>query len=125
MAALGRLRSDVRIGEFCNWASCYPSNATAAFGQEPTFDKCTEMAMKLLPSKHWFRNKGASSDELQALMDSIEVELPKEYLELLAFSNGGEGLFPCRNTHSASMMLRASATLRESNSSRIAILVGS
>jgi len=31
---MGRLRSEVRIGEFCTWASCYPINATAAFGQE-------------------------------------------------------------------------------------------
>ena len=36
-AALGRLRSNVRIGEFYNWASCYPSIVTAAIGQhEPS-----------------------------------------------------------------------------------------
>jgi cell wall assembly regulator SMI1 len=52
------------------------------------------MAMKLPPSKQWFRNEGASSDALQVLIDSVEVKLPKEYLELLAFSNGGEGPLP-------------------------------
>lgn len=34
MVALGRLRSDARIGEFRNWASCYPSSATATFGHK-------------------------------------------------------------------------------------------
>lgn len=52
------------------------------------------MAMKIPPSKQWFRNEGASLDALQVLMNSVEVELPKEYLELLVFSNGGEGPLP-------------------------------
>lgn len=47
--------------------------------------------MKLPPSTQWLSNEGASLDALQVLTDSVEVELPKEYLELLAFSNGGEG----------------------------------
>lgn len=50
--------------------------------------------MKLPPSKTWFRNEGASMAALQALADAVEVALPKEYLELLAFSNGGEGPLP-------------------------------
>lgn len=50
-----------------------------------------EMALKLSPSKHWFTNEGAASSALQVLMDSVDVELPKEYVEFLAFSNGFEG----------------------------------
>ena len=36
MSTMGHLRFNVRIGEFCNGASWYPSIATAAFGQERT-----------------------------------------------------------------------------------------
>jgi cell wall assembly regulator SMI1 len=63
----------------------------SAFGQVQTFETSGEMEMNLPPSKTWFRNEGASVAALQALADAVEVALPMEYLELLAFSNGGEG----------------------------------
>lgn len=42
----------------------------------------------------WFRNPGASNDALQSLREVVGVNLPKEYFELLAYSNGGEGSLP-------------------------------
>lgn len=42
----------------------------------------------------WFRNPGASNDALQSLRAVVGVNLPIEYFELLAYSNGGEGALP-------------------------------
>jgi hypothetical protein len=46
----------------------------------------------MLPvGRTWFKCPGASPEALDALRAGAGVELPKEYLDLLAFSNGGEG----------------------------------
>ncbi len=42
----------------------------------------------------WFRNPGASYDALHALRKHAGVNLPDEYYQLLAYSNGGEGSLP-------------------------------
>jgi hypothetical protein len=39
----------------------------------------------------WFKYPGASAEALDALRARAGIELPKEYFDLLAFSNGGEG----------------------------------
>jgi hypothetical protein len=45
----------------------------------------------LQAGRTWFKYPGASPDVLDALRAGAGVELPKEYFDLLAFSNGGEG----------------------------------
>jgi hypothetical protein len=50
--------------------------------------------MHLPPSKTWFKKEGASTDALRVLATVVEVGLPHEYLDLLAFSNVGEGPLP-------------------------------
>jgi hypothetical protein len=39
----------------------------------------------------WYKFPGASREALQELRANVGVELPDEYYDLLAFSNGGEG----------------------------------
>jgi predicted metal-dependent HD superfamily phosphohydrolase len=41
--------------------------------------------------RKWFKFPGASREALEALRAGAGVELPGEYFDLLAFSNGGEG----------------------------------
>jgi hypothetical protein len=41
--------------------------------------------------RKWFKFPGASREALEALRAGAGVELPREYFDLLAFSNGGEG----------------------------------
>lgn len=50
--------------------------------------------MKQRLSKTWSKNEGASVGALRAPADAVEVERPKAYVDLLAFSNGGEGPLP-------------------------------
>ncbi|SRR5258706_9100575 len=48
----------------------------------------------MIPSdRDWFQkcNSGASFDSIEKLRSLADIELPTEYYELLAFSNGGEG----------------------------------
>jgi hypothetical protein len=45
----------------------------------------------LLADRIWYKNSGASSEALKVLRASVDVYLPNEYFELLAYSNGGEG----------------------------------
>lgn len=45
----------------------------------------------LSPDREWFKCAGASPESIEALRSSAGVELPKEYFDLLKFSNGGEG----------------------------------
>lgn len=44
--------------------------------------------------RQWFKCEGASVNALVALENIVDVELPKKYFELLAFTNGGEGPLP-------------------------------
>jgi len=46
------------------------------------------------PDRDWHAAEGASADALARLRDVAPVQLPERYLELLAFSNGGEGPLP-------------------------------
>lgn len=50
--------------------------------------------MQLPSSKTWFKLEGASAQALRALADVATAGLPQEYLDLLAYSNGGEGPLP-------------------------------
>jgi hypothetical protein len=43
------------------------------------------------PRRNWERKAGATSEEIDYLIEAIKIELPKELLELLRFSNGGFG----------------------------------
>src|SRR4051812_38585746 len=45
----------------------------------------------LPPGREWFKYPCASREALDALRARAGVELPREYFDLLAFSNGGEG----------------------------------
>ncbi len=45
----------------------------------------------LAAGRTWFKYPGASPKALDALRAGAGIELPKEYFDLLAFSNGGEG----------------------------------
>jgi hypothetical protein len=56
----GGLRSDVRIGEFFGWASCYASSATAAFGPKPPFANVKAEASFFL--EHRFGQDGCFAD---------------------------------------------------------------
>ena len=42
-------------------------------------------------NKEWYKFDGATDDELSSLVNHVDFELPQKYLELLKFSNGGEG----------------------------------
>jgi len=39
----------------------------------------------------WYKSEGASDFELAKLQKLVKFELPQAYIELLRFSNGGEG----------------------------------
>ncbi|MBL4898840.1 MAG: SMI1/KNR4 family protein [Colwellia sp.] len=41
--------------------------------------------------KDWNKEVGATEDEMDELKRSVSFSLPDEYLDLLRFSNGGEG----------------------------------
>ena len=43
------------------------------------------------PERNWNGLPSASEEEVKDLKNSIEIELPEEFLDLLRFSNGGEG----------------------------------
>lgn len=43
------------------------------------------------PSGEWDRESPANSDALDVLIAEADIELPDDYLELLRYSNGGEG----------------------------------
>src|SRR5580765_7016307 len=45
----------------------------------------------LSTNRIWSSTSGASVEALESLAASVDVELPSAYIELLAFSNGGEG----------------------------------
>jgi hypothetical protein len=45
----------------------------------------------LPPGRTWHKESGASREALDELRRSASAELPQEYFDLLAFSNGGEG----------------------------------
>lgn len=45
----------------------------------------------MLEGRDWFRMDGATPEELAELQAVAPGKLPARYLELLAFSNGGEG----------------------------------
>ena len=44
--------------------------------------------------REWFRQPPASGEAIEAMKRLENVELPLAYLQLLAFSNGGEGPLP-------------------------------
>lgn len=48
----------------------------------------------ILANRIWLKQPGASSEALQKLREAAGVELPDQYFDLLAFSNGGEGPLP-------------------------------
>ncbi|MBB5058826.1 hypothetical protein HDF16_003540 [Granulicella aggregans] len=43
------------------------------------------------PERHWSAKPGATPEQLSLLIASSRVSLPTEYLDLLRYSNGGEG----------------------------------
>lgn len=43
------------------------------------------------PERNWHGFPPATKAEIDALVNSIKLELPQEFLDLLRFSNGGEG----------------------------------
>ena len=43
------------------------------------------------PERQWSKAAGANDAEIAELISFIDFDLPDEYLELLRFSNGGEG----------------------------------
>lgn len=45
----------------------------------------------LQPDRKWIRNQGATSADISLLESRARAALPQVYLELLRFSNGGEG----------------------------------
>ena len=42
-------------------------------------------------NKDWYKFEGATDGEINQLINAVDFELPQKYLELLRFSNGGEG----------------------------------
>lgn len=50
----------------------------------------------MLEGRDWFAVSGAAVEELSRLRAVVPDNLPERYLELLAFSNGGEGPLPIR-----------------------------
>ena len=58
-------------------------------------DKLYMLNILMFPAdREWFRNPGASNDALHALREHAGINLPDEYYQLLAYSNGGEGSLP-------------------------------
>lgn len=45
----------------------------------------------MLKGREWSRVSGASAEDLALLRATVPADLPARYLDLLAFSNGGEG----------------------------------
>ena len=43
------------------------------------------------PNRRWKRFSPANEAEIKELVNSVETNLPQEFLDLLEFSNGGEG----------------------------------
>ncbi|MCW4463569.1 SMI1/KNR4 family protein [Sphingomonas sp. BT-65] len=50
----------------------------------------------MLEGRDWFAMGGAPAEELSYLRAVAPHDLPERYLDLLAFSNGGEGPLPSR-----------------------------
>jgi SMI1 / KNR4 family (SUKH-1) len=48
----------------------------------------------LPPDRTWSKCPGASADALRRLRAAAGIDLPVDYLDLLSFSNGGEGPIP-------------------------------
>jgi hypothetical protein len=48
----------------------------------------------MLEGRDWFAVSGATAEELLRLRAVAPPDLPQRYLDLLAFSNGGEGSLP-------------------------------
>jgi hypothetical protein len=48
----------------------------------------------MLDGRDWFRMEGASVQMIEALRAATPEMLPEAYLQLLSFSNGGEGPLP-------------------------------
>jgi hypothetical protein len=48
----------------------------------------------MLEGRAWFAVSGAAADELSRLRAVAPHDLPERYVDLLAFSNGGEGPLP-------------------------------
>jgi hypothetical protein len=48
----------------------------------------------MLDERDWFRVEGASPEELANLKAFAPPDLPSRYVDLLTFSNGGEGPLP-------------------------------
>ena len=46
--------------------------------------------------KQWLKRPGASTSSIQELKQTLSIELPDAYFDLLSFSNGGEGPLPCQ-----------------------------
>jgi len=54
--------------------------------------KTRTLGIFMLPrGRTWLKSPGASPKAINELVAKAGVELPREYLDLLAFSNGGEG----------------------------------
>lgn len=50
----------------------------------------------MLEARDWFAVSGAAAEELSRLRAVAPNDLPERYVDLLAFSNGGEGPLPSR-----------------------------
>eukprot|EP01035_Chromulina_nebulosa_P040418 gene40418-54665_t len=46
---------------------------------------------RMLEGRDWFRVNGATTEDLARLRAAVPDEMPTQYLDLLTFSNGGEG----------------------------------
>jgi len=47
----------------------------------------------------WYKSEGASEFEIAKLRNLVNFELPQSYIELLRFSNGGEGSLSVQPLH--------------------------
>ena len=47
--------------------------------------------MVVSPDRIWSKEIGASAEEIQEFEDALPFDLPRQYLDLLRFTNGGEG----------------------------------
>jgi len=47
---------------------------------------------EILKDATWDKEKPANPDSIQKLVDNAEKELPEDYLALLSYSDGGEGM---------------------------------
>jgi len=52
------------------------------------------MELPMLEGRDWFAVEGAVSNDLSRLRAVAPADLPQRYVDLLAFSNGGEGPLP-------------------------------